>query len=200
VLKLERDAQPYPLLVVAPKKHGALSPYAISAESRNGAAAQHTTLECSGVLVSTRWHVQVFAYTHDPREHEAEWRKESKGALAFEVSELDLPYGMGGPSQLARAGQAVADARLPADHFGTIATARLALPAGTWEFRLTSDDGARLSLDGTPLIQNWTWHVPTTDKARFHVPQARQVELAVEHFELDGLATLRLETAPVAAR
>ena len=50
-------------------------------------------------------------------------------------------------------------------------------------------------MDGRPVIENWTWHGPTTDEGVFTQPRAGEVDLVVEHFEIDGFATLRVDIA-----
>jgi hypothetical protein len=69
----------------------------------------------------------------------------------------------------------------------------LALPAGRWRITTQSDDGVRVLVDGRPVIENWNWHGPTTDEAVFTQPRAGGVDLTVEHFEIDGFATLRVD-------
>lgn len=146
-----------------------------------------------GQFIAATWDLTVFPWTVDPREDVVAWRAEAGGpeAVRTTVPTLHLPYGGGGPSQL-DLGAAVRAADLPGDRFGTLATTRLPLPAGTWRLTTVSDDGVRVSADGRPVIDNWTWHAPTTDTGTFEVRADGEVVLAVEHFELDGWATLEL--------
>ena len=62
-----------------------------------------------------------------------------------------------------------------------------------------SDDGVRVSVNGRPVLENWGWHGPTTDMATFDQPGTSDVELKVEHFEIDGFSTLRVQLEPVIA-
>ena len=48
-------------------------------------------------------------------------------------------------------------------------------------------------VDGKPVIENWTWHVPTKDEGVFEQTAERAVPITVEYFEIDGLATLQLD-------
>ncbi|MDB6108451.1 MAG: hypothetical protein JWR69_201 [Pedosphaera sp.] len=48
-----------------------------------------------------------------------------------------------------------------------------------------------------PVIESWAWHGPTTDEGVFEQPAMGEVPIVVEHFEIDGFATLRLEIEPV---
>lgn len=145
--------------------------------------------DLSGTIIAAMWEITAFPWTIDPREDEAGWRAESTGpnASRIRLPELRLAFGSRGPG-------AVGFARdLPADRFGTIARTTLRLEPGRWRFRTLSDDGVRVSVDGTPVIDNWTWHAPTRDEGLFELDRAREVEVLVEHFELDGYAVLELE-------
>ncbi len=71
-----------------------------------------------------------------------------------------------------------------------IARARLPLAKGTWEFGTLSDDGVRVSVDGKPVIENWTWHGPTRDAGKLVLAADKTVEIVVEHFQIDGYAVL----------
>ena len=117
------------------------------------------------------------------------------------VPQLRLPYGGGGPRQLAAFAEAPDPDALPgAEHFGTVARTRVPLPPGRWRLRTLSDDGVRVrvSTRDEPVIENWSWHGPTWDEGVFTVPENEpDVEIFVEHFELDGHAVLELRLEPV---
>ena len=78
-----------------------------------------------------------------------------------------------------------------------IARTRIELPAGRWRFTTLSDDGVRVMVDGTTVIENWTWHGPTRDTGIFEQETAGAVEIVVEHFEIDGYAVLEFDLEPV---
>jgi hypothetical protein len=71
-----------------------------------------------------------------------------------------------------------------------VARTRLPLAAGVWKISTESDDGVRVSVDRKPVVDNWTWHGPTRDSGTFTIDQERTVQIEVEHFEIDGFATL----------
>jgi len=100
-------------------------------------------------------------------------------------------YGWSGPSEQ-KLSEAVTGAKFGGDYFGMIARTQLPLSAGTWELTTLSDDGVRVVIDGKPVIENWTWHGPTRNTGTFILPEARTVEIVVEHFEIDGYAVLEL--------
>ena len=108
---------------------------------------------------------------------------------------LSFDYGHGGPKDQRWAGP-FKDLAPGPDRFGMIARARLTLGAGRWRFKTLSDDGIRVLADGKPVIENWTWHAPTSDTGVLELAEEREVELIVEHFEIDGYAVLRLTIEP----
>lgn len=79
---------------------------------------------------------------------------------------------------------------LLADGFSVRWTRRLTLPAGTYRFYATADDGVRISLDGELLIDEWhgaqavTYTADRTLRAGDHT-------LVVEYYEAWGDASLR---------
>jgi hypothetical protein len=185
---VEREGGVY--VLVRGEREGALVPYSLRAVSASGEQTH------AGLLADVRWSVRVFSWTADPREDETLWRAQAEGAAAFELDGLDLAYGMGGPGGVAGVPEAVVAAALPADRFGTLAETRVSLPAGRWKVTVTSDDGVRVRLDGEVLLEDWTWHAPRTGAEVFELAEAREVQLAVEHFELDGFAVLKVALEP----
>jgi len=161
----------------------------------------------SGSLLAAEWEAAFFATDFDPREDDAAWHRAASEALAtqpLKLRSLRLPFGGGGPADLASlreaAGADGAKALPGAEHFGSIARTRLQLPEGLWRVSTLSDDGIRVRVSTLPepLIGNWTWHGPTRDVAEFRVNAAAAadpsgIELLVEHFELDGWAVLEFE-------
>lgn len=176
-----------PEIEVAARAPGAIHPYELTVRTADGVLRQ------SGLLVAADWDVTLFPWTVDPREDAEAWRAEAQRGVRLRLPSLTLPFAMGGPSELAAASAELRAAALPAERFGTLATARLAFPAGRWTIATRSDDGLRVSADGELLIDDWTWHAPKELAAELVLDVARVVELRVEHFELDGYALLTLE-------
>ena len=152
--------------------------------------------ELQGTLISSLWDVTFFKWTEstDPREDVTAWRKLARGrtAVSAKTGQLVFPYGWGGPSDQ-KISETVTAAKLGGDHFGMIATTRLPLSAGRWQFATLSDDGIRVTVDGVTVIGNWAWHGPTRDTGTFDLAQDKTVEIRVEHFEIDGFSTLELK-------
>lgn len=170
---------------------GAVVPYKMRVD------AGRTPLIAESAIVSATWSGKAFASAADPRKNADEWRRRGMAdGVAFETNRLELDFGMNGPSQM-KLGPAVDAAKLPHDDFGIIASTKLKLAAGRWRLRTISDDGIRVSLDDQVVIEDWTHHGPTPHDFEFAVDKDRDVSIRVEHFELDGYATLSLGIEPV---
>ncbi len=156
-------------------------------------AANKPIGEVKGTLVAAKWEATFFKWPPetDPRKDLAGYRKLVEGhtAVSAQLDELSLRYGMRGPSQLGIS-EKVTAAKFGQDHFGMIARARLPLKKGTWELSTLSDDGVRVSVDGKPVIENWSWHGPTRDTGKLELAADKTVEIVVEHFQIDGYAVL----------
>lgn len=153
--------------------------------------------EISGTMLAAEWDATFFKWTKDvdPREKLEPWRKLADGGVKVKLSSLLLRYGMGGPGDL-HLSKEVDAANLGRDYFGMIAKGKLRLPKGKWQFKTTSDDGVRVTVDGKPVIENWTWHGPTRNEGVLEMAQDKDVQVVVEHFEIDGYATLEFEIEP----
>jgi hypothetical protein len=160
-------------------------------------AANGFEKELGGTIIAAEWRVRVFPWKVDPREDLAAWRKLADGpdAQVAIVSRIDFPFGMGGPRDL-KLSEAINRGGPGGDHFGLLAQTSLKLPKGRWRFRTSSDDGVRVLVNGQPIIENWTWHVTTTNDGLFEQLTESEVPIVVEYFEIDGFATLRLEIEP----
>jgi hypothetical protein len=159
------------------------------------------TLRRSDVSSYIAWEATTFRWTTDPREDVEAWREEARrGGINFNSKHLDLRFGHGGPSDIDWNGQVTAS-QLPPDQFGTIATATVTIPEGSWRLKTLSDDGIRVWMDDELVIDDWTHHGPTRRDHEFTVDEVRRdIEFRVEHFELDGYAVLSVGFEPVEHR
>jgi parallel beta-helix repeat protein len=78
---------------------------------------------------------------------------------------------------------------LPADRVALRAEATVTLPAGAYEIIVMSDDGVRVSVDGTRVIDRWSIHGTAIDRAPLAGGRRR---IVVEYFEATGWAELQV--------
>ncbi|MBU6410871.1 MAG: hypothetical protein KGR98_10840, partial [Verrucomicrobia bacterium] len=156
-------------------------------------AAGKPLAEKKGTLLAAKWQATFFKWPADldPRKNLEGYRKLAEGStmVTAQLDELSLPYGMRGPGEMGISAK-VAAAKLGRDHFGMIGRTRLPLTKGTWKFSTLSNDGVRVSVDGKPVIEDWTWHGPTRDSGQLVLRADKTVEIVVEHFQIDGYAFL----------
>ena len=75
-----------------------------------------------------------------------------------------------------------------ADRFATVCWSDTEWEEGEYEIRLSSDDGVRLYINGSLLIDRWDVHEPSTDTIRVKMKGRRGIR--IEHFEAGGFGTL----------
>lgn len=145
----------------------------------------------SGLLLIADWDVKFYRWKGvGPQKPPADWQEVITGSVLEErrLPRIDFAWGVGAPS-----------GQVPADHFATVATADIELPADSYLLRTVSDDGIRLSIDGKTVIDNWTWHPPKEDTAVVKLSTGRHA-FRIEHFEIDGVAQLQFSLAPAPAK
>jgi len=82
------------------------------------------------------------------------------------------------------------------DHFITTADGTFTVKPGDYALDLTTDDGARLWLDGQPLIMDaWHYQGPTLYSRSVHLGPGEH-KIRVEHFQIDGYAALKVNLRP----
>lgn len=136
--------------------------------------------------VPQNWEIKFFKWdaSNDPRTKVKE----------FAVLILGDPFKAMQSDKLDFAGQ-IKD--VPGDHYATVAETPITLPGGEYDFELTTDDGARLYLDGKLLIEDaWKYQAPATYTRRVKVTQGTH-RIRVEHFQIDGYAALKFNIRPV---
>ncbi|MBI4381274.1 MAG: peptidoglycan DD-metalloendopeptidase family protein [candidate division NC10 bacterium] len=97
---------------------------------------------------------------------------------------IDFDWGGGAPPGL-----------LSSDHFSVRWTKTVSFAAGTYTFTTVSDDGVRLYIDGTLVLDNWTDHPPTSDTATRTLTGGEH-QIKLEYYENTGGAVARLSWAP----
>jgi hypothetical protein len=94
-------------------------------------------------------------------------------------SAIDYNWGRGGP------------AGLPTDNFSVRWTGRFVFPAGDTTFTATADDGVRVFVDGTIVIDAWTDQGATTYTAT-RTLSAGEHQVTVEYYEREGNAVIQV--------
>jgi hypothetical protein len=187
-LRINRTANPGEWTVTA-EKPGHVMPYEAWIAHDSG------KLSARGCIMDADWQVTFFPSPCDPRNDLATWREGATGAdsVVVHAPALNFRYGTDGPKSLSLgdlATETLGASTLPADGFGMVAKTKVRFPKGSFTLRVTSDDGVRVLVDGQPVIEDWTWHPPRESRAQLAFSEPKEVELTVEHFELDGVAEL----------
>jgi nitrous oxidase accessory protein NosD len=137
------------------------------------------------------WNVKFFKWTEseNPSQEHANPKDFASVLASTPIKELKT-------DRLDYAGYALVRG-LPNDHYATLGEGTFSVPAGEYEINLTTDDGARVWLDGRPLIEDaWKYQGPTLYTRRVRLSAGKH-SVRVEHFQIDGYATLKLELKPV---
>jgi hypothetical protein len=87
------------------------------------------------------------------------------------------------------------DASVPADHFSARWTKSIHFTAGTYAFTATADDGVRLYIDGSLVLDKWVPEGPTTYTVDKQLPTGTH-QIVMEYFENTGGAVAKLSYAP----
>ncbi len=83
---------------------------------------------------------------------------------------------------------------LPNDHYATVAEGSFTVSPGDYKLELTTDDGARVWVDGKKVIDAWHYQGPTEYTANLRLGGRHPIR--VEHFQIDGYAALKLDLKP----
>lgn len=106
-------------------------------------------------------------------------------AVTNQVSTVNYEWGAGGP------------AGVGIDNFSAKWTANIQVPAtGTYTFYVTSDDGQRLYVNNSLVIDNWVAQGPTTRQYVTSFTEGQIVAVRYEYYEIGGGAVARLEWTP----
>ena len=153
-----------------------------------GGAPRPSAGGARGLLAGARWQTTWFRWgtESDPRGDLEAWRARRFEPLArAEVDAWCDPWGGDQARRLA----------LPVENFGLVARTTIEVPRdGTYQLRVVSDDGVRLSVDDEPVLEDWTWQAARQRTAKIELV-AGSHELFLEYFQIDGPAVLSLELA-----
>ncbi|MDZ7292228.1 MAG: glycoside hydrolase family 3 C-terminal domain-containing protein [candidate division KSB1 bacterium] len=85
------------------------------------------------------------------------------------------------------------DPAIPPERFSARWTGKLIAPVtGKCKISVTSDDGARLYVDGKRVLESWLDRGATTDIVTLELEAGRQYDLKIEYYENGGLASMAL--------
>jgi nitrous oxidase accessory protein NosD len=146
-------------------------------------------------LFGANWTVQVFPIDGDPVADRDAFERGLQGphVQTTVTDSLRLHFGAGGPSELKLVGSG-----FPPDRFGLRATTTLTVFPGCWNFACVSDDAVRITLDGKPLLEDWTRHGATRREARISIDVPTVMRMQVDFVEIEGAAVLDLTVEPCA--
>ena len=135
--------------------------------------------------VPIRWNVKFYRWneSENPTDVHANPKNFSHVLSTPPIKELVADH-------LDLAGAALAPG-LPVDHYATLAEGNFEIPKGRYTVDLTTDDGARVWLDGKLIIDDaWKYQGPTLYSRMVKLGGHHRIR--VEHFQIDGYAALKL--------
>ena len=94
-------------------------------------------------------------------------------------------------------GESSPGAGVPSDRFSVRWTRRKTYAAGTYRFSVTGDDGIRVLVDGTPVVDGWLYQAPTTYSGDVALTEGEHT-VVVEYFEWTGGAVARFSETKLA--
>ncbi|HRH45367.1 MAG TPA: right-handed parallel beta-helix repeat-containing protein, partial [Pyrinomonadaceae bacterium] len=142
----------------------------------------------SKLFIPIDWNVKWFQWneTNDPRTKEKEFQKLLQSVPLKTEQTNRLNYSWSGSF----------GKDLPRDKFATLAEGTFEVPTGSYELNVTTDDGARVWIDDKLIIKDaWKYQGPTTYTAGLKLGGKHRIK--VEHFEIDGFATLKVDLKPI---
>ncbi|MBI5433863.1 MAG: hypothetical protein HZA52_13610 [Planctomycetes bacterium] len=140
-----------------------------------------------GLFASASWDARWFSWAQgpDPRgraDARLGWRALAENPLERRfVGAWRTPFGDG-----------ARPASFPSERLGLVARSTLELEPGRYRVAITSDDGVALRVDGNVVVENWTWHAATLDRAEFTLGGGTHA-FELEYFQVDGPSALVLE-------
>jgi hypothetical protein len=82
---------------------------------------------------------------------------------------------------------------VPGNNFATVAEGNFEVAEGDYVLNVTTDDGARVWVDGNLVIKDaWKYQGPTLYTAPLKLSGGKH-RIRVEHFEIDGYSALKVE-------
>lgn len=138
--------------------------------------------------LETEWEVSFWQWdrkTQDPRQNREQFREllQTPPLHQLQSRKIDFNWGSRAPHTT-----------LLPDYFATVAEGVVRNFEGEAELEVVADDGVRVYVDGKIVIDEWQYQGPTRFTAQVQLHPGSRIR--VEHFEIDGNATLRLRITP----
>jgi glucose/arabinose dehydrogenase/RNase P/RNase MRP subunit p29 len=105
-------------------------------------------------------------------------------ALVRQDPAVDFAWGHGSPGD-----------GTPVDHFSARWTKAVVLPAGAYAFTVRTDDGVRLRVDGTTILERWVNQGATTYTVARQLTEGTH-DIVLEYYEAAGDASAQFSYAP----
>ena len=135
-------------------------------------------------FVPIAWQVAFFTWekeTSDPRTQESAFQKRLTLPPLAQVTLSRLDY----------AGYRF-HPNVPANYFATVAEGDFQIAGGEYILEITTDDGCRVWLDGKLILSDaWKYQGPTLYPLKVKLGGKHHIK--IQHFQIDGYATLRAE-------
>jgi hypothetical protein len=144
----------------------------------------------SRFFASIPWTIRFFSYPEaaDPARHPDAFARVLRGEPVGPLLTTDrIDYLSGG----------VIEDGVPPDRFAFVAEGTVALPRGDYTLQVISDDGARVWVDGTLVLDAWAPHESRVDEV---IISGGRHRLKVEYYEVGGWSEMRFDIQPRRAR
>jgi hypothetical protein len=134
------------------------------------------------------WEVSFWQWdrnTEDPRKNPEQYRERLQALPLHQLRTRKIDFNWGSREPHPKIGP---------DYFATVAEGVVGNFKGDAELQVVADDGVRVYVDGKLVIDEWRQQVPTRFTALVQLHPGSRIR--IEHFEIDGNATLRLRITP----
>ncbi len=175
---------PDSLTITLPATNGKAARIGVDLLHHNGKTV--TGFGISRFVAPIQWQVSFFGWDKDLSDPRTKADAFAKALTATPLATLTADL-------LDFAGYGKFAPGVPAAYFATVAEGEFQVPPGSYSLDITTDDGCRVTLDGTPVLTDaWKYQGPTLYSVPFSSTGSAVHKLRVEHFQIDGYARLKL--------
>ena len=157
------------------------------------------TRSCSSTSrrVATRWPSSRYEPTAEPAPATARRAVRGRVLRQQRPSPGTRPHAVRTTPSTSTGARARPHSGVPADRFSVRWTRTKTYAAGTYRFTVTGDDGIRVLVDGTSVVDGWFYQAPTTYSADVPLTEGEHT-VVVEYFEWTGGAVARFSETKLA--